>query len=136
MAAGVKTKGRKANSTIKVEEEDAKELLPLESPLSSAPSSSRDMVKGEEGAPSVATPATSPTKAKGKSKAQKPVPTTLATPHPAPENWEEVYMLIRQMRSKIVAPVDTMGCDQAQFKESDPKVSRTARIWTSVMGNL
>lgn len=131
MAAGVKTKGRKANPTIKVEREDTKELLPLEPPLSPAPLSSQDMLKGEERAPSVSTPATSLNKAKGKSKAQKPVPTTLATPHPAPENWEEVYMLIRQMRTKIVAPVDTMGCDQAQFKESDPKVNRTAQIRTS-----
>ena len=114
MAAGVKTEGRK--------EKDTNELLLLDSPLSSAPSSPGDKLKVREVAYSESTPATSPVKAKSKSKTQKSVPTALATPHPAPENWEEVYMLIREMRSKIVAPVDTMGCDQAQYKESDPKV--------------
>lgn len=53
----------------------------------------------------------------------KPIPQALDNPHPAPENWKEVYDAIKEMRSKIVAPVDTMGCDQAQLKEIEPKVS-------------
>ena len=30
--------------------------------------------------------------------------------------------MIKQMRSRVVAPVDTMGCDQAQRNEEDPRV--------------
>lgn len=48
---------------------------------------------------------------------------SLAVPHPAPEKWQETYTTIKRMRAQIVAPVDTMGCDQAQHKEEDPKVS-------------
>jgi endonuclease-3 len=43
-------------------------------------------------------------------------------PHSAPPNWRETYETIKRMRSRFVAPVDTMGCQQAQVKESDPKV--------------
>jgi endonuclease III len=53
----------------------------------------------------------------------KPIPQTLKTPHPPPPRWRETYDAIKEMRSHIVAPVDTMGCDQAQLKETDPKVS-------------
>ncbi|KAG6808729.1 hypothetical protein H0H92_003091 [Tricholoma furcatifolium] len=51
----------------------------------------------------------------------KPIQQSLAVPHPAPERWKETYDTIRDMRSRIAAPVDTMGCAQAQFKETDPK---------------
>lgn len=54
----------------------------------------------------------------------KPIPTALETPHPAPARWRETYDTIKRMRARIVAPVDTMGCDQAQLKETDPKVPR------------
>ena len=68
--------------------------------------------------------AETPTKRDMKSpKKPKPIPQSLETPHPAPESWREVYDTIKEMRSRIIAPVDTMGCDQAQLKESDPKVS-------------
>ncbi|KIJ95139.1 hypothetical protein K443DRAFT_683245 [Laccaria amethystina LaAM-08-1] len=66
-------------------------------------------------------PAKSPVKAK-------PIPQALKTPHPEPARWKETYDTIKEMRSKIVAPVDTMGCDQAQFKESDPKSQRFATL--------
>ncbi|GAA6057470.1 hypothetical protein JCM3770_000777 [Rhodotorula araucariae] len=36
----------------------------------------------------------------------------LATPHPAPKNWERTYEVIRKQREGILAPVDTMGCEQ------------------------
>ena len=55
----------------------------------------------------------------------RPVPTALETPHPAPPRWQEAYDTIKCMRSRIIAPVDTMGCEQAQFKETDPKVCFT-----------
>jgi endonuclease-3 len=52
----------------------------------------------------------------------KAIPQSLATPHPPPSTWKETYDTIKVMRSRFVAPVDTMGCDRAQFKETDPKV--------------
>jgi endonuclease-3 len=53
----------------------------------------------------------------------KQIPQSLAKPHPAPARWKEQYDAIERMRSRIIAPVDTMGCDQAQWKEVDPRVS-------------
>ena len=52
----------------------------------------------------------------------KAIPQSLATPHPPPNSWRETYNTIKDMRSRFVAPVDTMGCDMAQYKETDPKV--------------
>ncbi|EPQ50587.1 DNA glycosylase [Gloeophyllum trabeum ATCC 11539] len=49
-------------------------------------------------------------------------------PHPAPVNWRETYDTIKEMRSRIKAPVDTMGCDQAQLKEQEPKNQRFATL--------
>lgn len=49
----------------------------------------------------------------------------LATPHPTPLHWREVYDCIKEMRSQTVAPVDTMGCHMAQRYEKDPKVGGT-----------
>ena len=56
-------------------------------------------------------------------KKPKPIPQALAVPHPAPPGWKDAYDTIKRMRQRIVAPVDTMGCDQAQLKETDPKVA-------------
>ncbi|KAF8643550.1 hypothetical protein AX16_008938 [Volvariella volvacea WC 439] len=61
-------------------------------------------------------------------KKRKRIPQALDVPHPAPENWKEVYDLIKDMRSKITAPVDTMGCDQAQRHETDPKNRRFSTL--------
>ncbi|KAH9890497.1 DNA glycosylase, partial [Cubamyces lactineus] len=58
----------------------------------------------------------------------KTIPTALETPHPAPPRWREAYDAIKRMRSRIVAPVDTMGCDQAQLKETDPKNQRFSTL--------
>lgn len=55
-------------------------------------------------------------------KKNKPVRMILDKPHPAPPKWEEVYNAIKEMRKKYIAPVDTMGCDQAQLREIEPKV--------------
>ena len=46
----------------------------------------------------------------------------LAEPHTPPVKWKEAYDAIKEMRKRTVAPVDTMGCDQAQMREIDPKV--------------
>jgi len=55
-------------------------------------------------------------------KKQKPIPQSLEKPHPAPEHWREQYDVIKSMRARLKAPVDTMGCDQAQNGETVPKV--------------
>jgi len=57
-------------------------------------------------------------------KKPKKIPQSLDVPHPSPERWKEAYDSIKEMRSRITAPVDTMGCDQAQWKEQDPKVCK------------
>jgi endonuclease III len=44
-----------------------------------------------------------------------------AVPHPAPDNWEEVYDMIKAMRNREIAPVDTMGCQIAGKVEKEPK---------------
>jgi len=68
--------------------------------------------------------ANSPTKMPTPSKSKvKQVPQALAVPHPAPPKWKETYDTIKAMRSRFVAPVDTMGCDQAQTGESEPRVN-------------
>jgi endonuclease-3 len=58
----------------------------------------------------------------GAPKKQKPVQQALDKPHPTPEHWKEQYDTIKSMRTRLKAPVDTMGCDQAQNGETDPKV--------------
>jgi len=55
-------------------------------------------------------------------KKQKPIQQSLDKPHPAPEHWREQYDTIKSMRARLKAPVDTMGCDQAQNGETEPKV--------------
>lgn len=52
----------------------------------------------------------------------KAIPQSLPIPHPPPTSWRETYDTIKDMRARFVAPVDTMGCDRAQYKETEPKV--------------
>lgn len=61
-------------------------------------------------------------------KKAKPIQMFLEVPHPAPEHWEETYNAIKEMRQKVVAPVDNMGCDTAQLHEVDPKVSCARKL--------
>ncbi|CAE6345384.1 unnamed protein product [Rhizoctonia solani] len=56
---------------------------------------------------------TSASPTKKKPAKQKPIVMELEKPHPAPPNWEKQYSLIEDMRSRIDAPVDTMGCAKA-----------------------
>ncbi|PCH38540.1 DNA glycosylase [Wolfiporia cocos MD-104 SS10] len=58
----------------------------------------------------------------------KPVPQALETPHPAPPRWREAYDAIKEMRSQIVAPVDTMGAGAAQLGETVPENKRFATL--------
>ncbi|KAI4118500.1 MAG: hypothetical protein LQ338_007397 [Usnochroma carphineum] len=44
------------------------------------------------------------------------------TIHP-PANWEEIYTAVQEMRRKVFAPVDTMGCETLAEKTRTPRVS-------------
>jgi len=41
-----------------------------------------------------------------------------------PENWEQVYNNILEMRKNFTAPVDSMGCERAHDNKAEPKVQR------------
>ena len=41
---------------------------------------------------------------------------------PAPARRRETYCAIKEMRSQLPAPLDTMGCDTAKWKEIDSRV--------------
>ena len=43
------------------------------------------------------------------------------TIHP-PSQWEETYALVQEMRKKILAPVDTMGCESLAEETRSPRV--------------
>lgn len=73
----------------------------------------------DEAASSIGRPRSSRRKAPKK---QKPIQQSLDKPHPVPEHWKEQYDTIKSMRARVKAPVDTMGCEQAQNGETDPKV--------------
>ncbi|GAA5900806.1 hypothetical protein JCM6882_007669 [Rhodosporidiobolus microsporus] len=68
---------------------------------------------------------------KGKEKEKKPKSPrkpkvhveALAVPHAAPKNWEQTYEVIKKQREGIIAPVDTMGCEQGgrdRTKKEEP----------------
>ncbi|KAF4599332.1 DNA N-glycosylase and apurinic/apyrimidinic (AP) lyase [Pleurotus pulmonarius] len=101
---------------VKVEEDvvDIEDMVVIKSETEADPSSLAESSKVKKSKPS--TRVKSPRKPKA-------IQQSLDKPHPAPEHWKETYDAIKEMRSKIVAPVDTMGCDQAQYKETEPKVS-------------
>ena len=42
--------------------------------------------------------------------------------HP-PANWREIYDAVQEMRMRILAPVDTMGCESLAQEHLTPKVS-------------
>ena len=42
----------------------------------------------------------------------------------APLGWEEMYKLTQEMRKNVIAPVDTMGCEDAAQKDRSPKQQR------------
>ncbi|KAI0296854.1 DNA glycosylase [Russula brevipes] len=69
----------------------------------------------------------SPQKTKTK-KPAKAIKRALESPHAAPAHWRETYDAIREMRARFPAPVDTMGCDTAKWKEMDPRNKRFATL--------
>ena len=62
--------------------------------------------------------------------------------HPAPRRWQETYELLARQRAKIVAPVDTMGCeengrddrraDRDRVRESKEDEAKRERLTTLV----
>ena len=42
----------------------------------------------------------------------------------APPNWEEIYNLTKEMRSRVIAPVDTVGCERLADVQATPKDRR------------
>ncbi|KAK0458592.1 DNA glycosylase [Desarmillaria tabescens] len=82
-----------------------------------------DTVQDIEEYANVCTPKRSKVK-RSSPKKLKPIPQSLATPHPAPEKWRDAYDAIKDMRSNIVAPVDSMGSDSAQLGEKEPQNQR------------
>ena len=42
----------------------------------------------------------------------------------APANWEEIYEAVREMRKKVLAPVDTMGCERLAEEHLSERVSK------------
>jgi len=107
-----RSKRIKVEEVVKVEE-----VIDGEFPVSdtkAAPAAD----KGKKKARSGRTPSASPRKPKA-------IKQALDKPHPAPEGWRETYDSIKEMRSRFPAPVDTMGCDTAKWKEMDPRVRDT-----------
>lgn len=41
--------------------------------------------------------------------------------HP-PDNWEEIYSAVTDMRKRALAPVDTMGCETLAEEQASPRV--------------
>ena len=41
--------------------------------------------------------------------------------HP-PDNWEEIYSAVTEMRKRVLAPVDTMGCETLAEDQASPRV--------------
>ncbi|KAI0925742.1 hypothetical protein AcW1_008095 [Taiwanofungus camphoratus] len=79
----------------------------------------------------------SPSKGKGLAspRKQRTIQQALETPHPAPAQWREAYDTIKEMRSRIIAPVDTMGCSRAQLEETIPENQRFATLLSLMLSS-
>lgn len=71
-------------------------------------------------------PATKPTKAK-----RQPAKGILNDAgeveiHP-PANWENIYESVKEMRKRVLAPVDTMGCETLAEEQISPRVRLNPR---------
>ncbi|THH23141.1 hypothetical protein EUX98_g8038 [Antrodiella citrinella] len=130
----VKVEESSGPRSLQVEEQDEEEPRPpTKKPrrVKATPTPSTSAVKFEEIETVIAK--TSRAKVKREPSASSPrkpkaIPQSLASPHPAPPDWRDTYDTIKRMRTKIVAPVDTMGCDQAQNKETEPQNRRFATL--------
>ncbi|KAM0792169.1 hypothetical protein ACM66B_004866 [Microbotryomycetes sp. NB124-2] len=57
----------------------------------------------------------------------------LDKPHPEPTKWRKQYEIIQEQRKRIVAPVDTMGCEQGgRERDEAPPSEKDKRLSTLV----
>lgn len=70
-----------------------------------------------------------PSRGGGNKKRPKPSP---PSPLPPPPHWEEMYSLVRSMRERIPAPVDTMGCERLAQPVGGPITPAISRFQTLV----
>jgi endonuclease III len=111
-----RSKRVKVEQVVKVEEVLVDGEFPVsDTNVAAAAAPTADKGKKNLKARSGRTPSASPQKPKA-------IKQALDKPHPAPEGWRETYDSIKEMRSRFPAPVDTMGCDTAKWKEMDPRV--------------
>ncbi|PCH38541.1 DNA glycosylase [Wolfiporia cocos MD-104 SS10] len=115
---------------IKTKEEDYDEGL---SPLTTSESTDEEVVVKKKTTVSrtrTTRQTASPAKQRRESSPRKakPIQQALDVPHPTPANWREVYDKIKDMRSRIAAPVDTMGCHRAQLEETTPENQRFSTL--------
>jgi endonuclease-3 len=123
-------RSKRVKTEPKVELDADESLLDLEdlryNPTSTpSPEKKQTQTPRKAKANSAASPSSSATPAKREArspKKAKAIPQMLSTPHSAPPNWRETYDAIAEMRSRFVAPVDTMGCHRAQIGEETPEV--------------
>ena len=54
------------------------------------------------------------------------------TIHP-PSHWAETYALVQEMRKKILAPVDTMGCESLAEETRSPRVRSNTHSFPPVI---
>ncbi|KAK6507262.1 DNA N-glycosylase and apurinic/apyrimidinic (AP) lyase [Arthrobotrys musiformis] len=52
-----------------------------------------------------------------------------------PENWRQMYDLIKEMRLRIPAPVDTVGCERLAQTDVPPKVKRFQHLIALMMSS-
>ncbi|OQO14623.1 hypothetical protein B0A48_00004 [Cryoendolithus antarcticus] len=81
--------------------------------------SSRKVIKLEEGGAEVKTPS----KASRSPAKRITGPAGVVKTEP-PANWEEVYAITTEMRKRVIAPVDTMGCEDLAEKTRSPRDQR------------
>ncbi|KAK4048714.1 alpha,alpha-trehalase nth1 [Microbotryomycetes sp. JL221] len=66
----------------------------------------------------------------------KPHVEKLDKPHPEPKKWLQQYEVIEQQRKRIVAPVDTMGCEQGGRDRNEPPPSDKDPVTHQAVQNL
>ncbi|KAF3915097.1 hypothetical protein ABW21_db0209701 [Orbilia brochopaga] len=86
-------------------------------------------------------PSPKPTKAKAKAPKRAPAKGKKANgahveiSYDPPDNWREMYDAIKEMRLRIPAPVDTVGCERLAQMDVSPKVKRFQHLIALMMSS-
>lgn len=81
-------------------------------------------------------PTRKPTPRKGRRQPAKKTKHHDGTVHVAPPaNWEEVYNLTAEMRKRVLAPVDTMGCESLAEDHRSPRDKRLQTLIALMMSS-